>query len=133
MRLAIMAADLRAGDPVRDAIVAGERAPAEWSGWTLGYAVRRLRIRFGLNQKQMAYLAGVPPSVLCRVEREQDVRLSSLRKIFAAVGCRAVILPSGGSATLDAEKIARSAILPSPGKVKSPDTQSPPEPLEGLS
>lgn len=88
-------------DPVRDAIAHGESAPAEFGSWPTHEFLRRLRIRFGLNRKQLAAKAGVSASLIGRAEKGADVRLSTLRKIFAALGCRLLTLPAGGVYDLD--------------------------------
>ena len=88
-------------DPVRDAIVHGEASPAEFSSWTQQECLRRLRIRFGLNRKQLAARAGVSASLVGRAEKGADVRLSTLRRLYSALGCRLLLLPAGGSYDLD--------------------------------
>lgn len=89
------------GDPVRDAIVHGEAAPAEFAAWPLPVLLRRLRIRFGLNRKQLAAKAGVSASLIGRAEKGADVRISTIRRIFAAVGCRPLVIPAGALYEMD--------------------------------
>lgn len=89
------------GDPVRDAIAYGEAAPAEFVSWLLPELLRRLRIRFHLNRKQLAAKAGVSASLIGRAEKGADLRVSTLRRIYAAVGCRLLALPAGGLYDLD--------------------------------
>lgn len=89
------------GDPVRDAIAHGESAPAAFASWPVPEFLRRLRIRFGLNRKQLAAKAGVSASLIGRAEKGADVRLSTLRKIYAAVGCRLLVLPTGALYDMD--------------------------------
>ncbi len=88
-------------DPVRDALLHGESAPSEFASWEPGELLRRLRIRFRLTRKKLAELAGVSASLVGRAEKGADVRLSTLRKIFAAVGCKLLLTPAGGSYELD--------------------------------
>ena len=88
-------------DPVREALAHAEAAPPDWASWPIHEGLRRLRIRFGLNQKELAAKAGVPPSLVCRAERGADIRLSSLAKLYGAVGCRLLAMPSGALKTLD--------------------------------
>lgn len=129
-------------DSVRDAVLHGEKTPAPYVTWPLAECLRRTRIRFGYDQKTLAAMAGIDVSVLGRVERGGDVRLSTLRRIFAALGCRLVILPAGASYDLDWDdahredewfewkKAARrtwkgvDALFTSPEKVKRADTPS---------
>lgn len=89
------------GDPVRDAIAHGEAAPVAFASWPLPELLRRLRIRFNLNRKQLAAKAEVSASLIGRAEKGADLRLSTLRKIFAAVGCRALVIPAGGLYGMD--------------------------------
>lgn len=89
------------GDPVRDAMAHGEAAPAEFAAWPLPVLLRRLRIRFGLNRRQLAAKAGVSASLVGRAEKGADVRVSTLRKIFAAVGCRPLVVPAGALYDMD--------------------------------
>ena len=87
-------------DPVRDAMLFAEKAPA-WAGWTHGEALRRLRMRRGLKRYQLAALAGVSASLVGRLEKGADARLSTLRRLYAALGCAPLILPAGGLHDLD--------------------------------
>lgn len=91
------------GDPVREAIAHGEAAPAAFASWPLPEFLRRLRIRFGLKRKELAAKAGVSASLIGRAEKGADVRLSTLRKIYAAVGCRLLCVPAGGLYDMDWE------------------------------
>lgn len=95
------------GDPVREAIAHGEAAPAESAAWPLPVLLRRLRIRFGLNRKQLAAKAGVSASLIGRAEMGADVRISTIRKIFAAVGCRPLVMPAGALYEMDWETAHR--------------------------
>lgn len=88
-------------DPVRQALAHGEAIPLEWSSWSAGYALRRLRLRFGLKKKDLAQRAGVSPSLVGRAEKGADIRLSTLRRLYAALGCRLATLPSGALYDLD--------------------------------
>lgn len=89
------------GDPVRDAIAHGEAAPAEFAAWPLPEMLRRLRIRFSLNRRELAAKAGVSASLIGRAEKGADVRISTIRKIFAAVGCRPLVVPAGALYSMD--------------------------------
>ena len=88
-------------DPVREALVYAERLPAEFAGWGAPEVLRRLRVRFGLTRKALAAKAGVSASLVGRAEKGADVRLSTLRRLYAAVGCRLATLPAGGMYDLD--------------------------------
>lgn len=88
-------------DPVRGALAYGEAAPAVFASWSNEERLRRLRIRFGLNRKQLAALAGVSASLVGRAEKGADVRLSTLTKLYAALGCRLLTVPAGALYDLD--------------------------------
>jgi DNA-binding XRE family transcriptional regulator len=88
-------------DPVRDAIAHGESAPATFAAWPVHECLRRLRIRFSLNRKQLAAKAGVSASLVGRAERGADVRLSTLKRLYAAFGCKLMFLPAGALYELD--------------------------------
>ena len=60
-----------------------------------------MRIRFGLNRKQLAAKAGVSASLVGRAEKGADIRLSTLRKLYAALGCRLLTMPAGALYELD--------------------------------
>jgi len=88
-------------DPVRAALVYGESAPADFASWPPHECLRRLRIRFGLNRKQLSAKAGVSASLVGRAEKGADIRLSTLHKLYAALGCRLLTLPAGALYELD--------------------------------
>lgn len=54
--------------------------------WEVGARVRRMRIDTPLTQEQLAVRAGVSLSVVARLERGGDVRLSGLVSILRALG-----------------------------------------------
>lgn len=88
-------------DPVREALIYGESAPTVFSSWTTENGLRRLRMRFGLTRKDLAAKAGVSASLVGRAEKGADIRLSTLKRLYAALGCRFLAVPSGGLYDLD--------------------------------
>jgi len=88
-------------DPVRAALVHGESAPRDFASWPPQECLRRLRIRFGLNRKQLAAKAGVSASLVGRAEKGADVRLSTLSRLYAALGCHLLALPADALYELD--------------------------------
>lgn len=86
---------------MREALVHAEAAPAEFASWSSHECLRRLRLRYHLNRKQLAAKAGVSASLVGRAEKGADVRLSTLRRLYAALGCRLLTLPAGGLYALD--------------------------------
>lgn len=94
-------------DPVRDAVKHAEAAPVPVIYWSFPYLLRRTRIRFGLKRWQLAALAGVSASVVGRAEKGADIRLSTLTRLFNAMGCRPIILPGGALYEMDVEDACR--------------------------
>jgi hypothetical protein len=70
--------------------------PRSWAGWPLNRCLWFLRKRRGLTQAQLARKAGVARSLIARVEAGGDVRLSTLRAIFDALGFGLLMLPAAG-------------------------------------
>jgi len=80
--------------PLGEVTSFARKSPAEYARLPLHEALRRLRLRAGLRQGQLAAKAGVPQAYLCRLERGRvDARLSSLRRVFAALDCELLVLP----------------------------------------
>lgn len=88
-------------DPVRDALAHGESTPETFASWSLGECLRRLRTRFGYTRGALVARAGVSASLVGRAEQGADVRVSTIRKLYAALGCRVVLLPAGALYELD--------------------------------
>lgn len=59
-----------------------------------GRLVLRLCRGLQVSQLQLAELAGVPRSLVGRVESGGDVQLGSPRRLLGALGCRLVVLPA---------------------------------------
>lgn len=92
---------MKFADPVREAMAHADRAAGEYASWPLAVLLRRLRIRQDLKRFEVAAKAGVSPSLVGRAEKGADIRVSTLEKLFGAMGCRPLILPAGGSFDLD--------------------------------
>ena len=56
--------------------------------WTWPVLLKRLRWMRGLNQRQLAEEAGVAQSHVAKAESGADVRLSTIVRLIAALGCR---------------------------------------------
>jgi DNA-binding Xre family transcriptional regulator len=80
-------------DLVEQVIQHARRAPGEWRAMTAADMVKRLRHRFDMTQRQLAALSGFPHAMVARIERGQDIRLSTLLQLFAGFGCSLVLLP----------------------------------------
>jgi transcriptional regulator with XRE-family HTH domain len=59
-----------------------------------GRLILRLRRGLQVSQLQLAKRAGVPRSLVGRVESGGDVQIGSLRRLLGALGCGLVILPA---------------------------------------
>ena len=59
-----------------------------------GRLIRLLRRGLQVSQLQLAKRAGVPRSLVERVESGGDVQIGSLRRLLGALGCGLVILPA---------------------------------------
>lgn len=104
---------------MRDAMAAGEAVPSRWADLPVGEIVRRLRLRYCMRQYQLAERADVPASLVCRVESGSDLRLSTLRRLFAAAHSSIVFLPRGGLAAIDeqTERLRRGWLETPAGKL----------------
>lgn len=91
-------------DFVEQVLKKGRAVPQEWSAMSVGQMSRRLRLRFDMTQRQLAVLAGLPHSKVAKIERGQDVRLSTLRQLFAGFGCALLLVPVS---PLSADKLRR--------------------------
>jgi transcriptional regulator with XRE-family HTH domain len=74
------------------------------AGLSAADMVKWLRHRFDMTQRQLAALSGFPHAMIARIESGQDVRLSTLRQLFAGFGCELVVLPAS---PLGAEQLWR--------------------------
>lgn len=102
-------------DIVAEVLEAGRRLPEQWRQTSMADLVEWMRRRFGLTQRQLALLAGLPHSKIAKIERGQDVQLSTLAQVFAGLGCELVIVPRS---PLSAQRLwRRTADLASQGVI----------------
>jgi ribosome-binding protein aMBF1 (putative translation factor) len=72
------------GTPERDEF---ERSVDESvQAYKLGEAIRKARISQNLTQEQLGVKIGVQKSQICRLERGHSISLSSIARIFKAMG-----------------------------------------------
>lgn len=105
--LEILRADLeKAGWPFEELLDHGQAAPQWWAKLPAGEAIQRLRRIAGLTQSELGLRAGVGQSHVARVEAGQDCRLSTLWRLYSAMGYQAVLLPvlDGSNPRLDPRK-----------------------------
>lgn len=68
-------------------------APKEWVRWTLDRQVWYLRKIADLTQQELACRAGLVQSHVAKVEAGRDVRVSTLRRLYGAMGWELLLLP----------------------------------------
>lgn len=83
-----------------DAVAAGdefleliEKAPEVWRQEPAHFHVWLARKRAGLTQAELAGRAKMQQSLVARVERGRDARISTMRRLYEALGYRMLILP----------------------------------------
>lgn len=82
-------------DLVRETVLAARAIPPDWQPGPPAQGLIRLRRRLRLTQAALAERAGIPQSFISKVERGRDVRLSTLCRLYEAMGYQAVIVPLG--------------------------------------
>lgn len=72
----------------------GKKVPDPIQGLEPHVIIRTIRNAFGMTQAQLAERAGMPQSHLAKIETGKvDIQLSTLRKIFKAMDCAAMVVP----------------------------------------
>lgn len=71
---------------LRAALDSGRRLPRDWIAMAPGSALRRLRKELGMRQDQLSPLLGMRQSTVSKIERGRDTHLSTLRRLFQALG-----------------------------------------------
>ena len=72
---------------------AAGRLPLNWIDAKPGEKLRALRQDRRVSQAQLAQEAGLAQSVVCRLEKGADARLSTWKALFEALGYYAVLTP----------------------------------------
>ena len=70
-----------------------EKCPSRWADFPLGRRLMYLRVRAGLNQRELAAGAAVSQGQVVRAEGGRDIRWSTLERLFGALGLRPLVLP----------------------------------------
>ena len=93
-------------DPFELILRAADSLPKDWRemGPESGFEFVRCRLRF--TQDELAEKSGVAQSIVSRVEDGHDARLSTWRRIYAAMGFDLVILPVSSLTLTELEKRA---------------------------
>jgi DNA-binding Xre family transcriptional regulator len=82
-----------AKNPFLGALVAANAVPSKWLEWPFHKAFGLFRRSRGLTQAELAARAGVARCQIVHLEKGRDIRLKTLRRIFAALDCDLVLLP----------------------------------------
>lgn len=70
-----------------------QKVPDVWRQKPAHFHLWLARKRAGLTQAELARRAGVSQSFVARVERGRDARLSTMRRLYEAMGLRMLIVP----------------------------------------
>ena len=70
-----------------------EEVPQVWRQRPAHFHLWLARKLAHLTQRELAERAGVQQSLVARTERGRDVRLSTMRRLYAALGYRILVLP----------------------------------------
>ncbi|MBI4374828.1 MAG: helix-turn-helix domain-containing protein [Elusimicrobia bacterium] len=70
-----------------------EKVPAAWRQRPAHFHIWLARKLARLTQAQLASKAGIHQSFVARVERGRDVRLSTMQRLYRALGYRMLIVP----------------------------------------
>ena len=90
----------KVGTPERDAYEAEVQEAIH--AYRLGEAIKQVRLSQHLTQEQLGEKIGVQRAQISRLERGTSISLSSMMRVFKALGV--------GSATLDLGKVGRVAL-----------------------
>ena len=84
-----------------------EAAPPVWRERPAHFHVWLARKHARLSQAQLAARAGMSQSLIARVERGRDARLSTMRRLYEAMGYRMLIVPLKRPAAPSASSLGR--------------------------
>lgn len=83
-------------DPFEALLKWGRRVPEPFGEWTPGRSFLAIRSRLNFTQEEVGLLAGITQSQVSRVEGDGDARISTWRRLYAAMGFELLLLPRGG-------------------------------------
>ena len=84
---------VRSGWPYEELLDLGGATPEWWDKLECGAAFLRLRKIAGLTQAEVAVRAGFTQSFVSRFENGADVRMSDLRRLYAALKLAPTVIP----------------------------------------
>ena len=119
-KISRMFEDVAAGDSFLDLI---QKVPPCWRERPAFFHLWLARKLARLSQAQLAERAGLSQSFVARVERGRDVRLSSMQRLYAAMGYQMLIVPlktPGPFPTIAEQAKKRSPSLKAMRRVRRP-------------
>lgn len=78
---------------VMDELAAAAARAGAWRAWTFDRQVWYLRKRLDLSQAELARRSGVSQRRISRIESGDDVKLSTLRALWRALGYEPLVIP----------------------------------------
>lgn len=84
---------LAAAPDALDEVTAGASNLGVWRTWTFDRQVWYLRKHLGLTQEELARRSGVSQRRISRIEAGDDVKLSTLRALWRALGYEQLVIP----------------------------------------
>jgi len=111
-RLAVMArAIAESGEPPLETWLEFARgAPEDLASWPAARTYQHIRCRLRYSQSELAAKTGLSQSNLSRIEAGEDCLLSTMRRLYEAMGLALLLVPkadAGVSRLLDAAEDAR--------------------------
>ncbi len=85
--------NIRQLTPIEETFALAERIPSYWRDLRTGAAIRNVRKALHLTQREVASAADISQSHLARLEAGMECRLSTLTRVFAAMGCDLIPIP----------------------------------------
>lgn len=78
---------------VLDELAAGAAHAGAWRSWTFDRQVWYLRKHVGLTQAELSRRSGVSQRRISRIEAGDDVKMSTLRALWRALGFAPLVIP----------------------------------------
>lgn len=103
------------GDWTSEVLNLARAVPETWKELPPHILLRLLRLRLGMTQDQLARLSGLSRTQIVMIEKGRDVLLGTLRRVFAGLGCRLVLLADCSLAIGDLQQ--RAARLAAEGRI----------------
>jgi DNA-binding XRE family transcriptional regulator len=86
--------------------------PQRWLEWPPGRALIYLRQRFNWSQQALAHRAGLSQAQISRLERGDDAKVSTWRRVYAAMGLTLLVAPTASITVGQLGDLAESCAPP---------------------